>query len=413
MSTSKQRSVWQSPWGYAESIAIVVGVAIIGVVLQLSMGSFDFFILANPVNKITGLVLFLLSITVGLVAPRSNFCSWLSGVAMSVSLIVALLLLTIIMGLTPQVGEGADSSMALGFDTMTRNWSFVLLYCLTLISLGGVVVRRMRRFRVKDFPFMMQHIGLWLFLVASGLGYADMERYIMYVVEGETQWRVYDGDGNVKELPIAIHLKDFDMEVYPPRLAVVDRLSGMVQPEGAPQYFQLGADEPQGEISGWKISTEEYIHKAVRAADSTYREVPMPGSTPAVKITASRGEEQLQGWVCGGNQVQNYMAMAIDQEFSIVMTPADPREYTSEVEVYTQRGDAVEATIRVNHPLSIGAWNIYQYGYDNSAGSLSNYSSFELVYDPWLQPIYGGIILMMIGAVCMIAFGRNTKQGGV
>ncbi|MFI3279993.1 MAG: hypothetical protein R3Y55_05630, partial [Rikenellaceae bacterium] len=58
---TQKRRVWQSPWGYPEAIAIVGGLLLIGLVLQIAIGSFDFFLLANPVNFITGLVLFVLS----------------------------------------------------------------------------------------------------------------------------------------------------------------------------------------------------------------------------------------------------------------------------------------------------------------------------------------------------------------
>lgn len=115
------KRVWQSPWGYPESIAIVAGVAVVGLVLQMAIGSFNFFLLANPVNLITGLTLFVLSLIFGAVANKSGFARWMSSVPLSVSLIVGVLIFTIIMGLTPQIAAGAESRMALGFDSMTSN----------------------------------------------------------------------------------------------------------------------------------------------------------------------------------------------------------------------------------------------------------------------------------------------------
>ncbi|MFR9503039.1 MAG: cytochrome c biogenesis protein ResB [Rikenellaceae bacterium] len=405
------RKIWQTPWGYSESIVVTGGIIFIGFILQLTTGSFNFFLLSNPVNIITGLVLFGISLLLAHPFKKSSFSRWVSSVEMSVTLIASILLLTIIMGLTPQVGIGATSKMALGFDSMTSNWSFVLLYAFTLLSLGVTIQRHLSHLRLKrDIPFILLHAGLWLLLAASGLGYADMERYVMYVEEGETQWRVYDDDGNVKELPIAIKLNDFDMEVYEPRLVIIDRTSGEAQPIGKPQYYQIDLDNLDGSIAGWDICVEEYIHKAVRNSDSTYREVPMPGATPAAKVTATRGDNIFSGWVCGGSRLQAYMSLPLDENHSIVMTPADPRRYLSDVEVYTEQGDALAATIEVNSPLMISSWAIYQYGYDNAAGDLSTYSSFELVYDPWLLPVYVGILLMMLGAVAMVLLGRKRSH---
>ncbi len=300
-----------------------------------------------------------------------------------------------------------QSDMVLGFDAMTCNWSFVMLYTMTLLSLGAVIFRKFRNLRFKDTPFLLQHFGLWLVLAASGLGYADMERYIMYVSEGETQWRVYGADNEVRELPIAIKLIDFNMEVYSPKLAVVNKETGAVQPESKPEFFQIDEDISRGSIAGVEIEVEEYIHKAVRSADSTYRHVPMPGATPAAKVTAKRDGHSFEGWVCGGNQLQYYMTLPLDETYSVVMTPAEPRKFTSAVEVYAESGTFVEAEIEVNKPLQVDSWKIYQYGYDNAAGSLSSYSSFELVYDAWLPPIYAGVFFMMLGSLHMIVSGRK------
>ncbi len=410
MTEQSSRKFWQTPWGYGESSAIVAGIALVGVMLQLSIGSFDFFLLARPINKIIGLAFILFATLMGTVCPKSRAARFLTSIPLSVALIVAILALTIIMGLTPQVGAGADSRMALGFDSMTTNWSFVLLYGFVLLSLGATIACRLRRFRVgRDIPFTVQHVGLWLVLAASGLGYADMERYVMYVQEGETQWRVYNDNGAVKELPIAIKLNDFDMEVYPPRLAIIDRESGEVQPTQKPQYYQIDPDQREGELGEWRITIHEYIHDAVRSSDSTYRHVPMPGATPAIWITADSGKQSLSGWVSGTNALQGYMTLPISDSHSIVMTPADPRRYLSEVEVYTQQGSAVQARIEVNSPLWLENWTIYQYGYDNAAGDLSSYSSFELVYDPWVSVVYIGVILIMIGSLVMILQGRRRR----
>jgi hypothetical protein len=56
----------------------------------------------------------------------------------------------------------------------------------------------------------------------------------------------------------------------------------------------------------------------------------------------------------------------------------------------------------VNHPLTAGSWKIYQHSYDNNMGKDSEWSVFELVYDPWYLPALAGIIIMMAGAVLLI-----------
>lgn len=391
--------MWQLPWGFRESIATAVGVIIIGVSLQLAVGSFNFYLLSQPVNLVVAIVIIILSTVCGLASRKSQLAKWIAGVPLSTSLICALLGLSAIMGLVLQQSE---STTTIGLDSMTSNWAFVLIYTMVLIALGSVIVRRATHFKIKDYAFYLNHLGLWILLASSGLGYSDMERYIMHIQEGETEWRVYDANNTIKELPIAIKLLDFDMEVYPPKLAIIDRATGAVQPEESPQFLQLDNEVISEVINGWHIEVKEYIHNAVRNSDSTYRAMPMAGATPAANITVSKNGLIHSGWVCGGNSAQLYMTIALDQEFRVVMTTPEPRTFSSEVEVFAQDGSKKSGKIEVNHPLTIGHWMIYQYGYDNEAGKLSSYSSFELVFDPYIKIVYLGIIMLMAGSACMI-----------
>lgn len=408
--------MWQTPWGYAESIAITCGIITVGFLLQLTIGGFDFYLLAAPVNLMVGAIILALCMA-SLGVRKSHFIKWLTGVPAAVCLISALLVLSLIMGLTPQSGSSVNENPAniftrLGFDSMTRSWAFVLIYFTVLLSLGCLIVRRLYRFNRKDYGFYMNHIGLWLVLFASGLGYADMERYVMHVREGEMEWRVYDSNDNVRELPIAVKLNDFDMEEYIPKLAIIDRQSGISQPEHHPDYYQIDTKQTKGYLHGWDVMVEEYIHQAVRNSDSTYREVPMPGATPAVKIRAVNriDGKETSGWICGGNQAQLYMTLPLDEQLCIVMSVPEPKRFMSDIEVYTPDGTIKKGVLEVNKPMRTGTWTIYQYGYDNQAGRLSSYSSMELVYDPWIIPVYIGFILIALGAIVMILNGRFVKQ---
>ncbi|MDH6342542.1 hypothetical protein M2480_001164 [Parabacteroides sp. PFB2-12] len=413
MNKATNRKIWQMPWGYKESLIITCGIVMVGFLLQLTTGSFNFYLLAAPVNLWVGIALVALS-AASLWIGKSRFMKWFTGVPFAVSLISALLILCLIMGLTPQVattGHPTTLFSRLGFDNMTHSWAFVFIYFTILLSLGSLIARRLYRFRWKDYGFYLNHIGLWLVLFASGLGYADMARYVMYVREGEVEWRVYDEHNQVKELPIGIKLNDFDMEEYPPQLTVIDRQSGEPQPVDNPDYYQIDLKSPAGRLNGWEIEVKEYIHQAVRSSDSTYREVPMPGATPAVKIRAVNplGEER-SGWVCGGNQAQLYMTLALDEQQCVVMTQPEPKRFTSDIEAYMPDGTVKKGLLEVNHPLRIGSWMIYQSGYDDKAGRLSSYSGMELVYDPWLMPVYIGFLLIALGAIAMILNGKDIKR---
>ena len=113
----------------------------------------------------------------------------------------------------------------------------------------------------------------------------------------------------------------------------------------------------------------------------------MKASTPAALVTV-KGKTQKNGYP--QESVQFPQSIDLDYPFALVMTPPETKSYISNVDVYTKDEEHVQGDIRVNHPMTIGSWKIYQYGYDNNMGKLSTYSSFELVYDPWLRLVYIG-----------------------
>ena len=97
------------------------------------------------------------------------------------------------------------------------------------------------------------------------------------------------------------------------------------------------------------------------------------------------------------------LPIAIELKRFIMETYDDgsPRRFASEIQILTQTGKNIHATVDVNKPVRVDGWNIYQYGYDTAKGSMSRISIFELVSDPWLPAVYAGIVMMMLGAVCM------------
>ncbi len=405
-----RKPFWHPPWRYKQAAACVGGIVAVGFVLQLSAGPFDFSLLRWPVNGIAGGAT-ILALLLFALRRRTPFYRWFSGVPVAVTLICTLVVLGVVMGLTPQTGPGESLPARLGLTRMTSSWPFVLVYFAILLSLGALILRRLFSFRLRDYAFYLNHLGLWLLLFAAGMGAADIKRYVMHVREGEVEWRVYNARDEVLDLPVAIRLNDFRMEEYPPLLTVIDRETGAQQPEGKPEFFHIDEKQPIGHIARWEITLKEYIHQAVRGSDSTYREVHMPGASPAARVEVRGPKETLEeGWVCAGNISQLYMVLNLDERHCLAMTRPEPKRFVSDIDVYTEDGRQAHALLEVNKPFKLGHWMLYQYGYDNDAGNLSTYSSIELVYDPWVVPVYIGIILLAAGSVCMLWGGNKRKE---
>lgn len=408
----EKKPLWQFPWLYKESFIFVAGVVAVGFLLQVEVGVFNFALLAYPVNVIVAaaLALFL----AGSIFIRSTpVIVWLSGIPFANALLFAFLVLGIIMGLTPQSDswEFGNIFSTVGFTRMTASWPFVLVYFLLLVSLGLVTIRRMLN-RPSSIMFCLNHFGLWFLLLAAGLGYADMQRYIMTVPLGQVEVRGYNANNVLEPLPLAIQLNEFSMEVFPPKLAIIDTQNGQPQPVERPDLFQIGSGTDEAEIAGWRVKVESFIPKAARSENNTFVAWPMLGSVPAAQVSAyhiSSGEER-HGWISSGNSSQAFMALELGNDLALVMALPEPKRFVSDVTVMTPDDQSIKALIAVNEPLIIGHWHIYQYAYDSEARELSPYSNFELIYDPWLYPIYAGFGLMALGAAGMIWTGRKKDK---
>jgi hypothetical protein len=420
---SMTRKLWQIPWGYPEAVLFVAGIALVGFLLQLAVGHFDFALLHAPANFIV------LAALAGLIALGVQFqdnliVRWIAGIPLAVTLTVALLLFALYMELTPQLSrlppQSTDLVSRLGFRMVTSSWPFALLYGMTLVALGMTTLKRCRHFSWRDIPFLFNHLGLWILLASAGFGAADMMRVVMHVDVGETQWRVFNKDGEALELPVAITLKRFTMEEYPPNLTVIDRDAplppqpeGKAQPKNRQAFFQIDPKHPEGRFGSWAITLDEYLHTAVRVGGE-FRASPMPESTPAAKVTArnlATGEIRT-GWVCAGGNAPDmfFSALPLDGRHTLVMTQPEPKRFASEVTIIPKGGTPIDTVLEVNKPVSIGNWMIYQYGYEAALGKLSHWSEIELVYDPWLLPAKTGMALMAAGALLLAWNGTGRRR---
>ncbi len=422
MTNETKKRLWLTPWGYPESILVILAMVLAGYALQISLSNVDFNYLSWPVNGIVGGILILLILILAIPLGTKKAVLWFSGVTFSVSLLGVLLALTIIMGLTPQVKVSEavphDIATVLGLNTMTSSWPFVLLYITLLLSLGVLVVRFMIPFRWNKYAFYLNHLALWLVLFTTGFGAADLRRYVMYVQikDDNPEWRVYNEKNEVLELPIAIYLNEFILEQYDTKLTIIDSKTGESLPVSLPAFLQLDSTRPKGELLEWKVEVLSYLSEAVRGRNDEYQQVPMPGSAPAakVKITNKITNHSQTAWVSCGSFAQLYRKIDLDSSRSLVMTAPEPKRFASNVVVYSESSEKPDtATIEVNKPFERDGWMIYQYSYEEQMGKASPYSSFELVYDPWKKYVFASFLLLAIGSIALIWQLKKRKDNSL
>ena len=287
-------------WGMTEG-SIACGTLIVaGFVLPLATGPVRWDAMAWPVNLVVLIGLLLGIFAMHLLRKKVRLFHWMTTLQAGIPAMMACAMLTVLMGVTRQAPAGHPATEPIGITNMLSFWPFVLSYLWLTILVGMVCMTRLRA-SWHNVSFLLNHLGLFLALVAGTLGNADMQRLQMTVQEGKTEWRAVDAKRRVHQLPIAIELHDFFIEEEP-------RLS-----------------------------------------------------------------------------------------------------FASDVTVYTKRGITVRDTIRVNKPLSVRGWKIYQFSYDEARGKDSDISVFELVRDPWLPLVYLGIFMMLAGALSLFVTRKQTN----
>jgi hypothetical protein len=286
---------------------------------------------------------------------------------------------------------------------------------LTLIALGATLGAR---FSLRRPVFLLNHLGLWLVLLAAGLGAADRQREIMRVPEGGIEWRSSRA-GEIKELDLAIRLDDFVMEEHPARLALVDPASGRVLPSPErPEFFQIDPRSPSGRLGPFMIEVLEFLPLAAPAGQGGFARSVMNGSIQAARVrataSASASGEVFSGWLSAGGDLLPPSPLLLGSGDpgaargpALVMVRPEPKSFLSKVKVFTAEGLELESQVSVNHPLRAGDWLIYQYDYDSAAGPGSSWSGFELVKDPWLHLAYAGFAVLSLGCLGLAFSGRT------
>ena len=410
--------MWSKPWSYKEGLTIGAGLLIIGILLQMTVGAINWDLFACPVNVIVLLVYIVALIAMHLLRKRVYLFSWLSHYSAAVSALLWVVGMTVVMGLIRQAPSGHApnaSTDLLGFSQMIASWPFVLLYFWMVTALGLTILRASFPFKWRRLSFLLNHIGLFVALIAATLGNADMQRLKMTTRMGNAEWRATDDKGQLIELPLAIELKDFTIDEYPPKLMLIDNETGRTLPEKSPVHVLLEEGVTKGTLQDWQLTIEQSIPMAASVATEDtvkFTKFYSMGATYAVYLKAVNQKNQTtkEGWVSCGSFLFPYKAIRLDSLTSLVMPEREPQRFASEVKIYTQEGTITEGTIEVNRPMEIEGWKIYQLSYDETKGRWSDVSVFELVRDPWLPVVYAGIIMMMAGAVCLFVSAQKRKE---
>lgn len=319
------------------------GLLVIGLILHLMTGGVDWNSFSWPLNLCVAV-----AYLVGLVALYSlrkklYFVRWAMSYKAAIPSLAAVSVLTFCMGMIKQVPGHVPAEGISMFNRMISWWPFVLEYFWMTSIVGLVSLKHLFSFRFQKIPFLLNHFGLFVALVSATLGSADMKRLTMNTRVGQAEWRATDTNGQLTELPLAIELKNFSIEEYPPKLMLIDNATGRALPDNAPAHLLLEEGVSQGVLPGWNIEVRNKIDMAasVSGEDTVrYVEWPSMGATCAVHVraTSADGKQMADGWVSCGSFLFPYQALRLDSVCSLVMPDREPRRFSSEVTIYTETG---------------------------------------------------------------------------
>ena len=241
--------MWTKPWTMKEGFLIGGGLICAGLMLELSVGPVVWEAFAWPANGVVLAGFLAIIAIIFLLRNKIYACRFIGTYQAAIPTLVYAVVLTIIMGLTRQTANGTWLNNMLAF------WPFVLIYVYMAVILGVTILRRLTHLTSwrRDIPFLLNHLGLFLAMTTATLGNADMQRLRMITVVGESEWRALTQDGAIREMPLAIELKQFIMETYddgsPRRFASEIQI---LTKSGKNIQTTVDVNKPV-EVDGWKI----------------------------------------------------------------------------------------------------------------------------------------------------------------
>lgn len=301
-----------------------------------------------------------------------------------------------------------------GFHRITETWPFILVlfYFMTATGIRAVSeisgIRHLRgchyRHVLRYLARTVVHAGVFLFIFAGIFGGGDKIRCKVVAPAGGAVAMGEDSSGESIPLPFTLTLKEFTIEEYPPKLYVVDTLSGKMS-DGFVSADTAGS---AGYVDGWRLTADTCLFMAGRLpGESGYRAMEHVGAVPAVFVTAVRESDgsSHSGWVSCGSHIFSSETLGLGYGKMVVMPRPEARRFSSEVVIADADGRRREETIEVNRPAMAGAWRIYQAGYDTSRGRWSTVSVMECVRDSWwivtcvsLWMLLSGTVLFAVSA---------------
>ena len=252
------------PWKTAEGFLIGGGLFAVGLALQLGMGPVRWSLFAAPVNWIMLVLLLGVLVLMFLLHKKVYAFEWMMHGQAAVAAMAWALGITLVMGFLPQTRQGGVPWLS----QMLTFWPFVLLWTWMMVISGLATINHLTRFKLSEVPFLLNHLGVFVAIVAATLGSADVQKLQMTVYDENPEWRALSDDNAVVEPGLTIELHAFTVDYYedmtPKRFA--SDISVHTE-DGKDIRGTVEVNKPL-KVNGWKIY--QYGYDSARGSQSPY-----------------------------------------------------------------------------------------------------------------------------------------------
>lgn len=399
------KKLWEGPWAFKESILINLALLIAGFVLEFVLSEYKITLPGWPINLVIAIgliVVFWISSKI----LNKRITTFLSSVPAAVTAISFVMFLVLLMAFIPQHRqEGWIQTW--GLTHLKNSWPYLFSALYLLAVLAHTIFKRLNKFNLKNIAFFLNHAGLWILIASASLGSADLKMFNMNLVLDRAIYFAEDENGTTQQLPFAIKLLEFDIEEYPPSLAIIDNETSKIVTKKGDKLFDVSAGN-KFNWDGWQFEIVQYIPEA-RYKDGQFESSFTMGATPAVEIKAVNVNNGIEkkGWISAGNFMYEKQLMPLNETLSIAMTIQSPKKFSSKLRIFKTVSEYEDAEIIVNKPIEAFGYKIYQVGYDEGMGKWSKMSAIQLIRDPWLPAVYTGIFMILAGSVYLALTGRS------
>jgi hypothetical protein len=391
---------------YLHSFMIAFGCIALGFLLQIFIGSVKVDLIRFPVNFVF-LVLLLLLISIGhFKYKQSPIVQWLASPKAAIVSIVGFSVISLLMGFITQ-GDTTNSIIRnLGLNNIAFSWTYIFSLLLLIVALGFATVKRIYPFRKKNFWYILNHLGLWITLVAANFGFADQSHLRMNISTSTYSTFAYDEAGGFQEMPFQVKQTSFKLENYTPKLTIIDNKTSMLSMKSGKNTIEAKQNTSL-KIENWRITILKSYGSA-REFKNVIFGFDSIGTAPAtlVQVENINTKEIKQGWVSYGNLLINKLSITLDSSHSLVMLMPTTKEMILGIGI-KKKDKISDYTIAVNSPQSINGWKIYLFDFNEQQGKWSNSSVIELIKEPWQPLVFLGLGMMIIGS--FFVFWRGKK----